>query len=66
MILTNGKISRLSKMTNLSSDIAHKAQQSASLPSVEDWVKAGGVIQYPTHAPRQDKTMVAFNTRETK
>lgn len=53
-------------MTNLSTDIAHKAQQSASLPSVEDWVKAGGVIQYPTHAPRQEKTMVAFNTRETK
>ena len=39
------------------------ARGSASLPSVEEWLKAGGEIEYVTDTPRPDKTMVAFNAR---
>lgn len=48
-------------MTNLSADIARKRQEAESLPSVEDWIKAGGQVQFPNSEPRQDKTMGGFN-----
>ena len=48
---------------NLSTDIAHKARGPASLPSVEEWLKAGGEIERPTDAPRPEFTVGAFNNR---
>ena len=42
------------------------ARGSASMPSVDEWQAQGGEIERPTDAPRPEKTMVAFNARETK
>ena len=50
-------------VTNLSTDIAHKARESSSLPSVEEWVANGGEIERPTDAPRPEFTVGAFNNR---
>ena len=37
------------------------ARGSASMPSVEEWLKSGGEIEYVPDAPRPEFTIGAFN-----
>ena len=47
-------------MSNLANDIQRKRAESESLPSVEEWIAAGGEVEIVTDPPRQEHTMRAY------
>lgn len=53
-------------MTNLTHDIQHKRAESESLPSVADWIAAGGEVEVVTDAPRQEHMMRSYESRRLK
>lgn len=44
-------------MTFLAHDIDRKAREAAELPSVEEWIRAGGRVETVTEPPRREAVM---------
>lgn len=42
----------MSRVSMLAGDLVHKDRESSQLPSVEDWVRAGGRVQRVGEPPR--------------